>query len=233
MKKEEIRIGEKFGRLTVLEEIDSSNFPNKRPRRRVLCRCECGREKVVILQHLKEGRTMSCGCLGREIAQRNSRYPQGFTKSRLYRIWSSIKSRCKDKKNSTYGGRGISVCEEWRNDYLNFYHWANNNGYNDTLTIDRIDVNGNYEPSNCRWVNYVEQNNNRRSNTHLSYNGEVHTIAEWARLRNLNPNMIIARMKLGWDDEKVLTYPIDKKQQKNGLKNTGKKKIIKLQSYGD
>lgn len=225
MKKIEIKKGEKFGRLTVLEEIDSSHFPNQHPRRRFLCRCECGKEKVFILEHLKSGRSLSCGCFRKEIAIKNSKYPQGYTKTRLYRIWSSIKSRCKDKTNKTYGGRGIILCEEWGDDFMNFYHWANNNGYNDTLTIDRIDVNGNYEPSNCRWTTYVKQNNNRRNNTYLSYNGEKHTIAEWGRLLNMNPNMIIARMKLGWSDEKVLTYPIDRKQQRNGLKNTGKKKV--------
>ena len=135
MKKIEIKKGEKFGRLTVLEEIESSHFPNQYPRRRFLCRCECGKEKVFILEHLKSGRSLSCGCYRKEIIRSKSRYPEGFTKSRLYRIWSSIKACCKNKKDSTYGGRGITICEEWRNDFLNFYHWANDNGYKDTLTI--------------------------------------------------------------------------------------------------
>ena len=111
---------------------------------------------------------------------------KGLWGTRLYRIWYGIYARCYNKSNNQYcyyGQRGISMCDEWRNDILAFRDWAIANGYSEELTIDRIDNNGNYEPSNCRWVSMREQSNNRRSNTHLSYKGQTHTIADWSPCR--------------------------------------------------
>lgn len=128
--------------------------------------------------------------------------------SRIYRIWRGMKDRCyninsKDYKN--YGGRGIVVCDEWLNDFMSFYNWSMNNGYDDSLTIDRIDVNGNYEPSNCRWVTQKQQQRNRRNNKLFTYNGEVHYLSEWCELLHLNQNTIYNRINnLNYSIERAL-----------------------------
>ena len=136
------------------------------------CKCECGKEVIVQGQTLRSGRTKSCGCLSREIHKEvmtelnksNSRHGQFGT--RIYRIWCSMKSRCYNKNHKAYidyGGRGITICAEWKDDFEVFYNWAVKNGYSDNLTIDRIDVDGNYEPSNCRWATSSVQRRNQRS----------------------------------------------------------------------
>ncbi len=127
--------------------------------------------------------------------------------SRLHRIWANMKARCKNPQNDRfhdYGGRGIKVCDEW-NDYLTFKEWAMSNGYADDLTIDRIDVNGNYEPSNCRWVDRLTQQNNMRTNTTLVYKGESHTLAEWSKIFNIPYHTLVTRYTRGWTVERLFT----------------------------
>lgn len=110
-----------------------------------------------------------------------------------------------DEHYKDYGGRGIIICEVWKNNYINFYEWAINNGYNDNLTIDRIDVNGNYEPDNCRWTTVQAQQNNKRSNVFLTYNGETHTIMEWANILGVDKyNKLYWRYSQGWSVEDIL-----------------------------
>ena len=132
----------------------------------------------------------------------------GMNGTRLHNIWKSMKHRChspKYKEFKNYGGRGIAVCEEWQKDFLTFYHWAIANGYNETLTIDRIDVNGNYEPNNCRWATQKEQQNNRSNNRLIAYNGETHTISEWAEIKNINVTVLWQRLyRCNWGIEKAL-----------------------------
>lgn len=131
-------------------------------------------------------------------------------KSRLYTIWKNMKARCSNNasQNSYYGARGITVCEEWRNSYQAFYNWAMANGYTDELTIDRIDVNGNYEPSNCRWATLKEQANNKRNNRLLTYNGKSLTVSQWTKELGFNQGLISRRINyLGWDIERALTEP--------------------------
>lgn len=129
------------------------------------CKCKCGKETIVYSDKLKTGHTKSCGCLKRQkTIERN--YRHGLYGTRLYSIWHDMNTRCyyeKTKCYKYYGGRGITICDEWKNNFVNFYNWAINNGYKDNLSIDRIDVNGNYEPSNCRWATMQEQQLNKRN----------------------------------------------------------------------
>lgn len=160
-------VGQRFGRLTVLERT------NLRRRKKVLwrCLCDCGKETLVITNHLTNGNTKSCGCLHLE----GNRKTHGQCGTRLYRIWKSMKTRCYSPTSPIYkhyGGRGITICDEWQK-FQPFYKWAMANGYSDKLSIDRIDVNGNYEPSNCRWATSEEQHNNTRRNVMLTCNGET------------------------------------------------------------
>lgn len=127
---------------------------------------------------------------------------------RLYSIWHNMKSRCyyrKSEKYKDYGGRGIIVCDEWRNNFQAFYDWAMSHGYADDLTIDRKDVNGNYEPSNCRWVTQKEQHNNTRKNHYITYNGETKTAAEWARQYGIHRCVLNNRIRRGWNFEKAIS----------------------------
>lgn len=163
MKKAEIHTGDCFGRLTIIKEV-----PKRGKFRYFLCRCTCGNEKVIAMGALRKGVTVSCGCYQSEVKHSPKPIKQSenhpYMNTRLYKIWVGMRRRCYKPNNRAYkwyGSRGISICKEWDR-FLNFRLWALENGYNETLTIDRINVNGNYEPDNCRWITIQEQQKNRR-----------------------------------------------------------------------
>lgn len=194
--------GRRFGRLVVLERAEG---PCKK-HTYWKCLCDCGNITITAAQKLKSGSTKSCGCYGRDTATKH-----GMWKHPLYKTWKNIKSRCNNQNMTAYccyGGRGIKVCEEWQNDFMAFYSWAIANGYLEGLTIDRIDVNGNYEPSNCRWVTMREQSNNTRRNHLIEYKGETHTISEWARITKINVHTLSNRINRGWSIERALTEKV-------------------------
>lgn len=196
--------GQRFGRLTVI--MRAENIGKKTA---WLCQCDCGNTKIVSGSNLHGKQVMSCGCLGEEVRAVNceSRQTHGQSYTRLYTIWIGMKQRCFYKKHKhfkRYGGRGITVCDEWKDSFESFYKWAMENGYSDELTIDRIDVNGNYCPENCRWATYKEQNNNTSSSHFLTYNGETKTVAEWSEIVGIPKSTIFNRIKRGLPTEKVL-----------------------------
>ena len=191
-----------FGRLTVVKYEFSKNH-----KRYWLCKCECGNDKYIHTSVLTSGHTISCGCYKRENIKNGLRTKHKLRNTRLYRIWANMKTRCynaNDPHYERYGARGISICDEWRNNFKSFYDWAMSNGYEDNLTIDRVNNDGNYEPSNCRWATVKEQNQNKRTVKFLTYNGETKTIPEWTKDLNLGKETIRERIKKGWSTEECL-----------------------------
>lgn len=193
--------GQRFGRLTAIKRIEG-----KKPTY-WLCECDCGNRKEIQLNNLTTGNSKSCGCLSKEhhVIKHNA------SNTRLYNIYLAIKNRCLLKSCSNYkryGGRGIKVCREWIDNFENFREWSISNGYNDQLSIDRIDNNGNYCPENCRWTTVKEQANNRRSNVILTYNGISQTIMQWSEEINIPYMTLRARIERGWSVQKALTTPV-------------------------
>lgn len=176
--------GQRFGRLIVIKRDGTTRSKHTR----WLCKCDCGNFTYVSRVSLKNGSTKSCGCLKKE---KFTNYKHGKVNNRLYYIYNGMKARCYNKNHhayNCYGGRGIKICDKWlekESGFMNFYNWAINNGYQEGLSIDRIDVNGNYEPVNCRWVTQKVQTNNTRRNVYITYNGETHTLKEWSEILNI------------------------------------------------
>ena len=165
--------GQTFGYLTVLR-WDESSLGQRNSK--WICKCKCGNETSVTRSALVSGRSTSCGCKAFESHNKT----HGFSKTRIYRTWVQMRGRCRrdtgaDAKD--YHDRGITVCEEWNSDFVSFYTWAMANGYEDTLTIDRIDNSKGYSPENCRWITATEQQSNKRSNITVNYNGEVYCLS--------------------------------------------------------
>lgn len=195
--------GKRFGRLIAKSPIRDNNKNIK-----WICICDCGNICTPYAFSLKNGRTQSCGCFGKEQrVKANTKH--NMTNLRIYSCWEHMKDRCNNKnfkQYKDYGGRGISVCEEWYN-FENFYNWSMENGYNDNLTLDRIDVNGNYCPENCRWATRREQQLNKRNNVFLTMNGITMAQKEWAKKLGIRDHVIIDRLKRGWTVEEALTIP--------------------------
>lgn len=190
-------IGKRFGRLIVVREAN-------RTKRGMswLCKCDCGNEKIVCGRDLHSGKTKSCGCLSAESRKKPKRITHGLSKTRIYRVYRSMISRCSPNyhNSNAYYQKGISVCEEWlnKNGFENFYKWSMENGYSDELSIDRINNDEDYSPENCRWTTMKEQENNRSNNITIEYIGETKTLKQWSEYLGLNYGMVKARWNRGW-----------------------------------
>lgn len=195
--------GQRFGRLTVKEYSHIGNGGKAY----WLCVCDCGNETTVSGDKLRQGWTKSCGCLQREHLG-DYRRTHGKTDTKIYIIWTNMRSRCQYKKNSmyyNYGGRGISVCEEWQR-FEPFYEWAIANGYKEGLSLERIDVDGNYEPSNCKWIPLKDQSLNQRRSHLITAFGKTQTIKEWADESGIKYDTIERRInQYGWSAERAVS----------------------------
>lgn len=201
-------IGKRFGKLTVLRRGEN----NSRGEARWVCKCDCGRETLVITNNLNCGNTRSCGCTRVEKLNRFS-YKHGAChrgkKERLYLVWRNMVGRCYDESNSEYkryGARGIEMCEEWKDSYAAFREWAMSTGYNPLAkkgecTIERVDNDGNYCPENCIWTNLKRQANNKRNNHYLNVLGKKITTAEASEKYGIPYRRLLKRLNSGWSDE--------------------------------
>ena len=204
-KKVEGMVGRVFGRLTVIAETEKRG-----PGGVVmyLCRCSCGKTTTVSGTCLRSGETVSCGCYNHDVI---TKFGNAVYKEKLYSVWASMKARCgcsTDKFFHNYGGRGIKVCDEWREDYRAFKAWAYENGYRPGLWIDRIDNDGDYKPSNCRWATTKEQARNKRTTVFVEYMGNRMCLADAAELSGIKPATLARRIELGWPSERLFA-PVD------------------------
>jgi len=190
--------GVRFGMYVALSYAGDSSW---------LCKCDCGTESVVATSNLTTGNSHSCGCR-REHVSRDKALRHGLADSRIHRSWMSMRRRCEDHNHSAYanyGGRGIVVCARWQK----FENFAADMGPMPRgYTLDRIDVNGNYEPSNCRWASYKQQARNTRTNRLLTCNGETHCVAEWAEIKGMSVKTLGTRLSRGWTIERALNHAV-------------------------
>lgn len=207
--------GKKFNNLYVVERADS----DKSGKARWKCLCDCGNYTVVTGSNLKTNSVKSCGCL---IHRKSWNHYIEKSSKRLYSIWCGMKGRCNNPNHpayKNYGGRGISICKEWK-DFRNFEKWSLDNEYFDNASIERKDVNENYSPQNCCWIPLAEQAKNRRSSYEIIHNGRKLNLTEYCKELNLDYKRVHSRIyKLGWDFEKaVSTEPMISKRNKKARK---------------
>lgn len=198
--------GNKYGKLTVI-----GRQPNAPCGVTVWeCKCDCGNTKNVRGNNLKSGAVKSCGCLLKEAPK--LRATHNMSETRLYREWASMKARCSYSSQAcykSYGARGIKVCEEWEHSFSDFAGWALSHGYNDGLTLERIDVDKGYSPNNCKWITLGEQANNRRTNVLITYQGETLNLSQWCKRFGKDYRLVHNRMrKNGWSFEKAMFEPV-------------------------
>lgn len=197
--------GQRFGRLEVI------GFHGLERRQAMWdCRCDCGNMCVKRGYLLRSGQTVSCGCILHDILiERNTVH--GLSKHPVYNIWQHMKKRCYNKNcldYKDYGGRGITVCDEWKDDFRSFYDWSMANGWEKGLYIDRINNDGNYEPSNCRWTTMTVQANNTRRIHAITYNGKTQSMMDWCEELDLDYYCTRSRINnYNWSVEKAFTTP--------------------------
>lgn len=212
-------VGKTFNEFTVLAEAPRHIRANGQRVRIWKCRCSCGNIRYLNKRELESGKRKSCGCKHDEYLSK-SNTEHGDSHLRLHNIWSGMRARCyceTDYHFKWYGGRGIKMADEWRDNYASFKEWALSSGYEPCLSIDRVDNNGDYTPENCRWVTQKEQSNNTRRNHYISAFGETLTLTQWAEKTSIAAPTIRRRLKSGWTPEEALTKPIrlDSRHNKN------------------
>jgi len=207
-----INIGSVYNRITVISDMGVING-----KRTILGRCECGVEKIFNWMNVKSGKSKSCGCLPLEINKKH-----GLTKHPLYSVWEGIIGRCYNKnhpKYHRYGGRGVSICDEWRNNPKSFYWWAINNGWEKGLSLDKDKLSPNkpgnlYCPEYCCFLTRKENSMYRENSRLIEYNGEKLCVAQWADKYNINYQTFQARLRYGWTIEEIITIPLFKYSKK-------------------
>lgn len=209
--------GRRVGRLTVLRIFGRDRHNHIF----WLCRCDCGKEKAIQSSCLTQRTTKSCGCLNDEAIHRTGKdangSTHGLTGTRLYRIWKAMKGRCGNPNKSDfylYGARGVSVCDEWK-EFERFRDWALSAGYRDDLTLDRIDVDGNYCPANCRWLSNEQQQLNKRNTVNLTIDGVTKPLTQWAREAGLRRRTVYSRMQRGISGKDLIS-PLKRKKKEGG-----------------
>ena len=216
-------VGQQFGKLRILEV----NEVIKGKRKRIFCKClcECGTIKEINYDSLRIGETKSCGCSKK--SNKDKSVIQHDIRKHLYRIYIGMKDRCYNEKCEQYkyyGMNGIKVCTAWLNKFDNFYKWAIKNNYCIGLTLDRINVNGDYKPSNCRWATRKEQNNNKSNNHYITIGNETKTLAQWCDIYSIKYDLVLSRInKLHWEPEKALTTPA-----KVGIKYKRRERLLNI-----
>jgi hypothetical protein len=220
MRKYEDEVGSKFGRLTIVAYAEGGHP------RKVVCRCDCGVVKTILRASVITGNTSSCGCLNLDkIRERNkaNKKTHGLSKTKLYSVWHNMHRRCynptaKDYKH--YGGRGIKICDRWQKPAeFGFFNFKEDmeGSYSDELEIDRIEVNGDYSPDNCKWSTRSQQVINRRSGEggfnakFYTYKDQTLCLSEWARVSGIKLSTLSGRLRTGWDFEKAITQPLRNK----------------------
>ena len=198
--------GQRFGKLTVVRRTENGNCKQVRWE----CLCDCGNTHVASTASLRTGRVKSCGCLNAECHRTHgeSRCNSGKP-TRLYKIWDSMLYRCNSdnaKSARSYKNRGITVCDEWRNSYEAFRDWSLANGYEDHLSIDRIDNDKGYAPQNCRWITMDEQQRNKRNTHYITYKNETKPLVEWAELFHLDQGKLRWRVRAGWTNPSEILF---------------------------
>lgn len=209
-KRLDIKPGDRFSWLEIIKEVEK-----RKGKRYFMCRCICQNIGVHRLVSLRSGAIKSCGCLRNE-QNRNAGFKHGFWGTSLYWSWHSMKERCLNanaKAYQYYGGREITVCKEWM-DFEGFCDWSLKNGYEEGLTIERKDVNGNYEPSNCCWIPLSEQANNTRRSKIIELNGISQNVRQWEKELGFGRNVVSKRLLNGWSIDKALTTPIQTNYQR-------------------
>lgn len=207
----DIKKGDKFGRLTIESEIIGHRRKDGKKQRRFKLICDCGKKVEAPLHTLRSGRTKSCGCSKKESfnPENLDRTTHGLSKTRIYKVWCAILNRCDNNKYAQYkdyGGRGITYDEKWK-DFMNFYHDMIDE-YREGLTIDRIDNNGNYTKSNCRWTTMRENTRNRRSNNVFSWKGKDRCLIEISEMEGIDYGLLSNRVNaLNWGIDKAVYTP--------------------------
>lgn len=199
-------IGNKYGNLTIIDFDHERRTPNGTIRRYMTCKCDCGNTCIVALHSLKSGKTKSCGCI-KGVNQRGYKY----TYPRLYPVYDNIIKRCykiHDSQYKYYGKRGITMCDEWLHNRNSFYKWALNNGYKDGLQLDRIDVNGNYEPNNCRFITAKQNTRNRRNNRIIYHDGKRYVFSEFCEKFNISKrrSALYRYVKKGYTSDELIQW---------------------------